>query len=147
MQWFLLNEICTDTHLLDCCGTDSSRKFCGNLDGKKYRIGNVYLCTEKHGLCLSVYVEWYENGWKEADHGSHVAEIDETCWCFKNQHHLLTTCTWDALNVNANRTRSLSTNTDNCSNHEFLPQRLNKYQRGRNGRVVLRHGRTCEKVR
>ena len=78
MQWFLLNEICTDTHLLDCCGTDSSRKFCGNLDGKKYRLGNVYFFTKKHGLCLSGNVEWYENGCEEADHGSHVAEIDET---------------------------------------------------------------------
>ena len=47
IQWFLLNELCTDTHSPDYCGKDSSRKFCWNLDGKKYQIGNVYLFTEK----------------------------------------------------------------------------------------------------
>ena len=27
IQCFFLNEICTDTHLLDSCGNDSSRNF------------------------------------------------------------------------------------------------------------------------
>ena len=35
IQWFLLNEICTDTHLLDCCGKDSLRRFGWCLDGKR----------------------------------------------------------------------------------------------------------------
>ena len=34
----------------------SSRKFCWNLDGKKYRIGNVYFFIENKGYFLSVYV-------------------------------------------------------------------------------------------
>ena len=50
IHWFLLNEICTDTYLLDCCGKDSSRKFCWNLGGEKNRIENVSLFTEKQGL-------------------------------------------------------------------------------------------------
>ena len=33
IQWYLLNEIYTDTHLLDYCGKDSSRKLYENLDG------------------------------------------------------------------------------------------------------------------
>ena len=42
-QWFFLNEIWIDTHLLDCCVKDKLRKFHWDLDGKKSRIGNVYL--------------------------------------------------------------------------------------------------------
>ena len=34
------------THLLDCCGKDDLKKFCWDLDGKKYRIGNVSLFIE-----------------------------------------------------------------------------------------------------
>ena len=57
IQWFLLNEICTDTHLRDSYGRDSLRKFYWNLDGGKYRIGNVFLFIENQGLFLSVYVD------------------------------------------------------------------------------------------
>ena len=46
-QWFLLNETCMDTHLLATWEKHDSRKFCWNLDGKKYRIGNVCLFIEK----------------------------------------------------------------------------------------------------
>ena len=45
-QWFLLNEISTDTHLRDSFGSDSLKKFYWNLDGKKYRVGNVFLFIE-----------------------------------------------------------------------------------------------------
>ena len=49
IQWFLLNEIFTDTHLLDFFGKDGSRKFCWNLDG--------LFVHRKQGWCLSVYVD------------------------------------------------------------------------------------------
>ena len=39
-------EIYTDIHLLVSCGKDSSRKFQGNWDGQKYRIGKVCLFIE-----------------------------------------------------------------------------------------------------
>ena len=38
IQWFTLNEICTDTHLLASCGKDSSKLFRWHLDGEEYRI-------------------------------------------------------------------------------------------------------------
>ena len=38
---------------------------------------------------------------------------------------------WDALNVNANRTKSLWTNTEKCSNNVFLLEQLKKYQGGK----------------
>ena len=37
---------CMVTHLLDCCGKDSSRKFYWDLDWKKYRVGNACSFTE-----------------------------------------------------------------------------------------------------
>ena len=42
---FFSTENCTDTRLPASCGKESSEKFCWDLDGKKYRIGNVFLFT------------------------------------------------------------------------------------------------------
>ena len=52
---FLLRETYTDTHLLVICGKGSSKKFCWNLDGKKYRFENVF--SQKNTFSLSVYVD------------------------------------------------------------------------------------------
>ena len=46
IRWFLMHEICSDTHLWDSYGKDRSKKFFWDLDGKKYRIGNVCLLNE-----------------------------------------------------------------------------------------------------
>ena len=56
-EWFLSNETCRDIHWQNCCGTDSSKLFCWSLDGKKYRIGNVWFVFRKQGLFLSVYAD------------------------------------------------------------------------------------------
>ena len=45
----------------------------------------------------------------------------------EKRHHFLTTCTWDALNVNANRTKLSLTKTERCSNHEFLLEQPKNY--------------------
>ena len=45
-----------------------------------------------------------------------------------NQHHSLSTCTWDALKVNANQTNILWNSTKTCSNHVILLKQLNNYQ-------------------
>ena len=70
IQWFFLNEICTDTHLLDCCVKDSSRKFCWNLDPKKYKIENVCLFIENKDYCYRF--SWMASKWlvKEAEYGT-----------------------------------------------------------------------------
>ena len=51
----LSNEICTDTHLQASFEKDSSTKLCLDFDGKKCRIGNVFLLIEKRivlvGIC------------------------------------------------------------------------------------------------
>ena len=46
IQRFLWGEICTDTHLQASCGKDHLRKFYWNLDGKKYRTGDIYFFIE-----------------------------------------------------------------------------------------------------
>ena len=38
-------------------GKDTSRKFCWSLDGKKYRIGNVFFVHRKQSVFFSVYVD------------------------------------------------------------------------------------------
>ena len=53
---------------------------------------------------------------------------------------------WDALNVNVNRTKTLSINVQKCSNHEFLPPQLKKISRmGETSRKKLSRGPTTWK--
>ena len=112
----------------DCCGKDNSRRFCWNLDGEKFRIGNVFFVHRKQELFLSGLRWWHQNDWKEAEYGSNVEEFDETCGSWRNQHHFLTTYIWDALNVNANQMQSVKRSIEKCSNHEFLLLQLKNYQ-------------------
>ena len=49
-----------------------------------------------------------------------------------NQHHFLITYTRSALNVNVNRTKTLSIKKEKCSGHEFLLEQLQIYQGGKN---------------
>ena len=67
-----------------------------------------------------------------------------------NPRHFLITQIWNALNVNVNRTKLLLS-TEKCANHEFLLEQLKKDQgektSRKNSRVVLRHGKTCSKMR
>ena len=69
----------------------------------------------------------------------------------ENQHHFLTTCIWDVLNVNVNQTRMWLRNAEKCSNHKSLLEQLKKLLGWEKPHaktvVVLRHGESCEKVR
>ena len=56
-QWYLLNEICTVTHSHASCGKGSSRKFNGDVDGKKVPNWECLFFHLKPGLFLSVYVD------------------------------------------------------------------------------------------
>ena len=47
---------------------------------------------------------------------------------------------WDALHVNANRMKLFLTSTENCSNHDFLPELLNKSHGGRKFTQKLSRG-------
>ena len=106
IQWFLLNEICTDTHLLASCGGYSSRKFSSNLDGKKVPNCECLFVHRTLGLFLSGYVDDIIMTGKTQNFESFEEEIDEAgrSWT-TNQLHFLTTKIWDALNANASRTK------------------------------------------
>ena len=85
----------------------------------------------KRGLFLSVYVGDIKNDFKKTEFSLPSGRNGWNLLILEIQHHFLTTYTWDALNVNANRTRSLLTNTEKCSNHEFLLEQLRHCQGGR----------------
>ena len=53
ISWCFSNETCMVTHQLDCCGKDNLKKLYQNLDGR------------------------HQNGWKEAEHGSHVEQFEQ----------------------------------------------------------------------
>ena len=52
-------------------------------------------------------------------------------WTFLGPHHVLTTYTWDALNVNASRTKLLLSNIRKCLNHVFLLEQLKNTRVGK----------------
>ena len=125
IQWFLLNETFYG-HLLVSCGK-CTRKFWWNLDGKKCRIGNVFLFDNKD---YSYRKTWVTSKWLEWSRNWHPCGRNwGSMLILMNLLHFLITYIWDALNVNISRTISLLMNTEKCSNHEFLL-----------------HGRTCSKI-
>ena len=73
----------------------------------------------------------HQNGVKESRIWVPCGRNWRTWLVLENPHHFLTTCTGDAQNVNANRTRTLLRNTERCSNHEFLQEPLRNYLGGR----------------
>ena len=126
-RWFLLEEICTDTHLLASCGKDSWRKCRKSLDGNNCRIGTACLFIEDKGLFLSVFVDDIQNGWKEAENGSQVEEwmrnvdLDEPT-SFPDHVYLGGT----------QREKRLLNSLRTCSNHEFRLELLKNYQGRKN---------------
>ena len=63
IQWFLLNEICTDIHLRASCGKDNSKKFCWGVGWKKYRIDNAHSFIENKDC--SCRCTWMTSKWLE----------------------------------------------------------------------------------
>ena len=70
---------------------------------------------------------WFWNGWKTAEHGSIVEEIDGTCWSWR------TTSFLDHVYLGCTQ-RECNPNEDSVSQHrdEFLLPQLKNYQCGRN---------------
>ena len=117
------NAICVDTHLQDCCCRDSWRKFCWNLDGKKYLTGNVYLIIKnKDYSCPCTWMT--SKCWKEPEYWSHVEEVDDKTLILVNPQHFLIMYSWDVLNVNVNRMKLLLRNIQRCLNHVSVPGQL-----------------------
>ena len=98
----------------------------GNLDGKKYQIGDVCLFIEnKAYFCqfLWMTLRWLDR----AEIGSNV-----------------TTCIWDALSGNANRMKQSLNSTRRCLCHVFLLKQLKNYRDGRNLTHKRQRGRSSK---
>ena len=52
IQWFLLNETCTDTHLVVSCEKDSSKKFYWDLHWKKVPHWECLFVRRQQGFVL-----------------------------------------------------------------------------------------------
>ena len=100
-------------------------------DVKKYRIGNVDLCIESK-VCSCLYT-WTISKWLKESKIWILCGRNWWNWLiWENRNRFLTTCSCDASNVNANRTKVLLMNTEKCSNHEFLQEQQKSYLDGRN---------------
>ena len=73
----------------------------------------------------------HQNGWKEAECGTDVEEINEKTLILTNQHHFLTMYVRDVLNVNANLMKQLLNDIQRCLNHVFLLEQLKNYRGGK----------------
>ena len=94
IQWWLWNEICTDTHQHDCLWKDSSKKLYWNLEVKKYQIGNV--CSSKTMIILIGIRGRHKNGWKKQNMAPMWNVMDETCgswWPTSFLDHVYLGCT------------------------------------------------------
>ena len=147
--WYFSNEICMDIHWQDCYGKDNSRKFYWNLDGKKYQIGNVCLFIENKDY--SYRFSWMTYTWLERSRmwlpcGRELmknVDLDEPTSFLD---HVYLGCTQ----------RECKPNEMFCENKDvwityfcwsnWKITRLGKASR-KDRRVVLRHGRTCSKMR
>ena len=133
-------------HLLDSCGKDNLRKFYWDLDGKKYRIGNA--CLFIGNKEYSCQCTWMTSKWLGESRTWHPCGRSWwDLWTSANQHRFLTMYTWDARDVNVNRTTTLSTNTGKCPSYEFLQQPMKNLQGGRNFTQKRSRGPTWKDMR
>ena len=120
------------------------------LGWKKYRIGNVHLFIENKDYCnryTCTSLTWLErsriwlpcgrNSWKNGD-------LDEPTSSWPRIFGMYST--W----MRTERDHYWAIHRK-CLNHVFLLEQLKNYQNGKtshkDGCVVLRHGRTCSKMR
>ena len=89
----------------DCYGKDNSRKSHWNLEGKKYRIGNVRLFIENEDYSKRYTWVTLKMTGKKQNMAPTWKKIDEKTLILTNELHFLIAYMWDALNVNANRVK------------------------------------------
>ena len=75
IQWHFLNGICIVTQSQAMLWEREFEEVLQGLGWEKYRIGNVDLFIETNGYLLIGLRECHQNGWKEAEYGSHEEEI------------------------------------------------------------------------
>ena len=119
-------SVWSPTHLPDYCGKDNLKTVLLWLEWEKYRFGNIYLCIESK--VYSCLYTWMTSKWLKEGKTSILCRRNWWNWLtWENRHHFLTTCTWDTINVNANRTKVSLRNTKRCSNHESPLEQLKSH--------------------
>ena len=147
---YLSNEILKVIHQQDDCGKDKSKQLYENLDGRKFRAGNVCsVIGNKSNFCQKTWTT--KNGWKEAECGSKVEEIDDT-----SGHRRTHIISWSR--VLGMHSAGMQTEWNKywavykavrityfCWEQQKITG-MGKTS-STNSSVVLRHGRTCSKMR
>ena len=96
--------------------------------GKNTELG--MFVHRKQGLFLSENMDDIEMAGKNQNLAPMWKKLMKKTSILTNQHHFLTTCIWDALNVNANQMRPSLNSTQKCLSHVFLLEQLNNYRGG-----------------
>ena len=115
-------------HEPDCYGKDNSRTFIRTWMGQSTNLG-MYVYSSKTRVISVSFRGWHLNGWREAEDGSHVAEIDARRWSLKNPHHFMTMYIWDVLSW-CKPNETLIEQHKEMLNHAFLLGQLKNYQGG-----------------
>ena len=81
--------------------------------------------------CPDIWIRLPRHKWRKSssDIADPVVLLERICTVTHSQASIM--YTWDALHVNANRTKVLLRSTEKCSNHEFLLGQPTNYQGGR----------------
>ena len=107
------------------------------------------VCHRKQGLFLSGIRGWYQNGWREAEYGTHVEETDGECWFWRTNfisrpRFFGMHSTWMPNEIMIDEYRKNVRITNFCwSNWKNTCVGITSRK---DGRVVLRHGRSCSNM-
>ena len=91
----------------------------------------MFVCLSKTGTILIGKRGFFFKG-REQNMDSTWKKLMKNGRSWRTKHHSLTPCIWDALNVNANQTKSIQVSADECSDHGFLLEQLKNCHCGRN---------------
>ena len=97
------------------------------LIGEKTELGMFVRSSERGMMSVSI-CGWHSNGWKEAEYGFLVEEIDEK----KTYERTSLLDHVDVLSVNAKHVKPFSNIIRTCSSHVFLLEEQKNYLDGRN---------------
>ena len=146
---FLLNESYTDTHSQDSVGKTVRQSIDGIWLGKSTKLG-MLVCSQKNKH-YSYRSMWHENDRKEAESSSYAEEIDERRW-----HRGVNIISWSRwVRMHSTGMRTKRENSWTIQQDVWIPYfcwsnreitRIGQTSR-KNFSVVLRHGRTCWKMR
>ena len=125
---------------------DNSEKLCENLDGRKYRIGNVCLFIENK--CYSCQKMWMTSKRLERSRiWLPCGKRRRKMWIVTNPHHFLTMYALDVLSVNVNRMKQLMNNTRRCLISAGATEKLPGKNSRKHGCMVPGYERTRSEMR